>query len=120
MATGLEQRLQHLVNLAVVLVDPAEGEQVALAGLTVGVAVGLHDLGVGVTTGASELDEHGASVATGAKEATTRDAKCLHYKKIQKNAAKCLIHMDPTPANGEKKGWKCRTRVFCSWTTSHY
>ena len=53
----------------------------------------------------------------GAKEETTRNAKCLHYKKIQKNAAKCLIHMDPTPANGEKRGWKCRTRVH-PWTRS--
>jgi hypothetical protein len=59
-----------------------------LAGLTVGVTVGLHDLSVGVTAGASEFDEHGASVANGAKDETTQNIECLHYKKIKKTTAK--------------------------------
>ena len=30
---------------------------------------------------------------------------------VSNSGAKCLILKDPTPANGEKKGWKCRTRA---------
>ena len=36
--------------------------------------------------------------------------RCLHYTKIWKSTAKCLIHIDPTPRNGQKPERKCRTR----------
>jgi hypothetical protein len=39
--------------------------------LAIGVAEGFDDLRVGVAAAASELDEHGASVAQGARGGTT-------------------------------------------------
>ena len=71
--------MQELVDLPVVLVDTAKGEQVALTGLTVAVAEGFPDLGIGVAAAAGELYEHGRSVAEARKTATTPKSKCLHY-----------------------------------------
>jgi len=58
--TRLEQRLQELVDLAVVLVNAPEVEQIALARLAAVVTEGLHQLGVAMAFDASELDKHGA------------------------------------------------------------
>ena len=60
---GLEQGAHQLVDLAVMFIHAPQGEQVALAGLPVGIAKGFDDLGIAVTAAAGDFDEHAASVA---------------------------------------------------------
>ena len=66
-----EQRLQQPIELTAVLVDAAEGHDVALARLAVFVAKRLDELGVAVALGAGDLDEHGRSVVRGSRNQET-------------------------------------------------
>ncbi|NWG75506.1 MAG: DUF4268 domain-containing protein [Rubrivivax sp.] len=80
-----------------------------MARLAVGVAEGLHELGVAVALDARELDEHARSLAGIASDVTTHNPKSLDYTRTPKDNSKSLIPIALDPSNWLQTGWKCRT-----------
>jgi hypothetical protein len=108
-AAGLEQRLQQALDLAAVLVDASERHHVALAGLAGVVAQGFDELGVVVSLGASDLDEHDRSLPPDGQQITYMKCVRLDYTSIASECAKSLIPLGWDATGRAKKRRKCRT-----------
>ena len=77
-----QESAEQRIDLATVFINTSERCNRALTRLAVVITKRLHQLSVGVTSGASELDEHTASVICNSNIANTYYLKYCHYKKF--------------------------------------